>query len=298
VSTNHVMSTRRNRSCRKLPRLATRRSTAVVVLTLLLTALGTACSGRSRIPAAPPPELEPAPTDAQALQPRAAEPEEPRPATTSLAAAAAVHSEADLETPPLPPPLPEARAKEELQEQEQEPEPQARPSPQPAPRSAAGERPAGAEGDPPWLVYEQVYGLNDLSFEPGGAELEEAHRALLDQLLARLRLEDAGYLIEIRGHTDASGPQEANLALGERRARAVRDYLHREGGLPLHRLSTLSLGAAQPLADNATAEGRARNRRVTVVVLRPTLYAPGPEGGDAARQPDEPPPATRPPPDI
>jgi outer membrane protein OmpA-like peptidoglycan-associated protein len=290
------MSTRRNRSCRKLPRLATRRSTAVVVLTLLLTALGTACSGRSRIPAAPPPELEPAPTDAQALQPRAAEPEEPRPATTSLAAAAAVHSEADLETPPLPPPLPEARAKEELQEQE--PEPQARPSPQPAPRSAAGERPAGAEGDPPWLVYEQVYGLNDLSFEPGGAELEEAHRALLDQLLARLRLEDAGYLIEIRGHTDASGPQEANLALGERRARAVRDYLHREGGLPLHRLSTLSLGAAQPLADNATAEGRARNRRVTVVVLRPTLYAPGPEGGDAARQPDEPPPATRPPPDI
>jgi outer membrane protein OmpA-like peptidoglycan-associated protein len=296
VSTNHVMSTRRNRSCRKLPRLATRRSTAVVVLTLLLTALGTACSGRSRIPAAPPPELEPAPTDAQALQPRAAEPEEPRPATTSLAAAAAVHSEADLETPPLPPPLPEARAKEELQEQE--PEPQARPSPQPAPRSAAGERPAGAEGDPPWLVYEQVYGLNDLSFEPGGAELEEAHRALLDQLLARLRLEDAGYLIEIRGHTDASGPQEANLALGERRARAVRDYLHREGGLPLHRLSTLSLGAAQPLADNATAEGRARNRRVTVVVLRPTLYAPGPEGGDAARQPDEPPPATRPPPDI
>ncbi|HVS13246.1 MAG TPA: OmpA family protein [Thermoanaerobaculia bacterium] len=238
------------------------------VAAVLLASLA-GCSGRTRVPAAPPPsELEPRTVEAPAL-----EPEEPPLATTSMAAAAAVHSEADVETPPLPPPLPEPEADATTDPSEPADTAAAQPPSAPEPR-----RRVRADGELPLLVYEEVYTIDDLSFDPGSAGLDDSDRSLLDQLVARLRLEDAGYLIELHGHTDATGREVHNLELGDRRAHAVRDYLHREGGLPLHRLSTISHADAKPRDDNRTAEGRARNRRVTIVVLRPSLFAPAPPG--------------------
>ena len=72
--------------------------------------------------------------------------------------------------------------------------------------------------------------------------------------------------IWIEGHTDSQGQAAANQALSERRAAAVRDALV-AGGVAAGRIETTGLGAGVPVADNATAAGRTRNRRVELIVL-------------------------------
>lgn len=84
----------------------------------------------------------------------------------------------------------------------------------------------------------------------------------------QVRNENADVYIEIQGHTDATGPEEYNIDLGEERAEAVRRHLSREEGVPLHRMAVISYGEAAPIADNGTRDGRAQNRRVSLVVLR------------------------------
>lgn len=72
--------------------------------------------------------------------------------------------------------------------------------------------------------------------------------------------------IEVGGHTDSTGPAAYNQALSERRAAAVKDFLINQG-VDADLISTTGYGMNQPVADNATAAGRAKNRRVEV-----TLY--------------------------
>jgi outer membrane protein OmpA-like peptidoglycan-associated protein len=67
---------------------------------------------------------------------------------------------------------------------------------------------------------------------------------------------------EIEGHTDKVGSPEYNLALSQRRAEAVREALISRCGVPADRLTARGYGSTQPIADNRTREGRARNRRV------------------------------------
>src|SRR5690606_8830191 len=73
--------------------------------------------------------------------------------------------------------------------------------------------------------------------------------------------------IEVTGHTDSTGSHRYNLALSTRRAQRVVDYLLAQG-LGAMRLSSRGFGPGQPLASNASAEGRTQNRRVEVT-LRP-----------------------------
>ena len=73
--------------------------------------------------------------------------------------------------------------------------------------------------------------------------------------------------IEIQGHTDSQGSAEGNLLLSQRRAEAVRGYLIRTHGIPAGRLLARGYGESEPLASNDTEAGRARNRRVELVVL-------------------------------
>ncbi len=73
--------------------------------------------------------------------------------------------------------------------------------------------------------------------------------------------------IEIAGHTDSYGSAESNLALSQRRAEAVRDYLIRVHGIPARRLTARGYGESAPIASNAAESGRAQNRRVELVVL-------------------------------
>jgi outer membrane protein OmpA-like peptidoglycan-associated protein len=76
--------------------------------------------------------------------------------------------------------------------------------------------------------------------------------------------------VTIEGHCDSIGTSEYNLALGERRANSVRDYLTSRG-ISQDRMRTVSYGEDRPIADNKTAEGRAMNRRAHLVVIMETV---------------------------
>ena len=99
-----------------------------------------------------------------------------------------------------------------------------------------------------------------------GASLTDAARARLDDVAKKMKHEAKIYL-EIEGHTDSTGTENYNLGLGMRRAESARHYLNKKHGLPLHRMSVTSYGETQPVTDNASKEGRAKNRRVEVRVL-------------------------------
>lgn len=103
-------------------------------------------------------------------------------------------------------------------------------------------------------------GAGRLSFESGSDRLTPDSAARLDELAALFaRVPDVA--IEIEGHTDASGSTEANLTLSQQRATAVRNALI-ERDVAADRLVAYGYGEGVPLADNATPEGRARNRRI------------------------------------
>ena len=89
---------------------------------------------------------------------------------------------------------------------------------------------------------------------------------MLGNFANRLKAENRNVYLEIQGHTDATGADMYNYKLGEERAEAVRRYLNAKG-VALNRMSTISYGKSEPIDDNKTKDGRAKNRRVVVVVL-------------------------------
>jgi len=109
----------------------------------------------------------------------------------------------------------------------------------------------------------QVYTLDGNAFASGSANLTAPAQASL-RALAR-QLGGGSSRITIEGHTDSQGAAASNLALSKRRAEAVRRLLE-DAGLPGSRLTATGKGQAEPVADNATADGRARNRRVEIIV--------------------------------
>lgn len=117
------------------------------------------------------------------------------------------------------------------------------------------------------LLFETVLSEDRVRFGFDRAELTEEANQALAEFVEQLKTADKNVFIEIQGHTDSIGAEDYNLELGGARAEAVRRELSRQG-LPLHRLSVISYGEAEPVADNGTREGRARNRRVVLVVLQ------------------------------
>jgi outer membrane protein OmpA-like peptidoglycan-associated protein len=79
----------------------------------------------------------------------------------------------------------------------------------------------------------------------------------------------SGRRIQIEGHTDSVGSDHYNLRLSEHRAERVKQYLVRHYRLPPERLMAVGRGEAEPIADNATPEGRQKNRRVELVNGQP-----------------------------
>jgi outer membrane protein OmpA-like peptidoglycan-associated protein len=76
--------------------------------------------------------------------------------------------------------------------------------------------------------------------------------------------------ITVEGHTDSQGQRQYNMDLGEKRAKAVRDQLVSRG-VAADRIKAVGVGPDRPVADNKTAEGRANNRRVEIIV-EPTKH--------------------------
>lgn len=123
--------------------------------------------------------------------------------------------------------------------------------------------PAGA-GLGALLSAGQAAVLEDLAFASGMARLKAGDypslRALADWLVA-----NPTAAITLVGHTDASGSLTANTALSQKRAASIRDLLVANYGIAPDRITAEGVGPADPRADNATTEGRLKNRRVEVV---------------------------------
>ena len=99
------------------------------------------------------------------------------------------------------------------------------------------------------------------------SDLSADAKAALDAFAKRVKDENKNVYIEVQGNTDSVGSEQYNVRLGQARAEAAMRYLAMQHGFPLHRMSAISYGEFKPIADNKTADGRAKNRRVTLVVL-------------------------------
>lgn len=104
-----------------------------------------------------------------------------------------------------------------------------------------------------------------IEFESGSAILTEAGKRILDEMAVALN-KVGGKQVKIIGHTDSSGDASRNVILSKERAVAVQDYLVSKN-IATDRLSTEGKGASEPIADNATADGRRKNRRIEFEVL-------------------------------
>ena len=116
------------------------------------------------------------------------------------------------------------------------------------------------------FLYQVVLSDDSVKFPTNVHELSTEAQARLGELVDRLKSENRNVYLEIQGYTDAKGGVDFNEKLGEARAEAVRRFLNQQG-VALNRMSTISYGKDSPVAPNDTAEGRAQNRRVVIVVL-------------------------------
>jgi len=124
-----------------------------------------------------------------------------------------------------------------------------------------------------------IISLSGVLFEPGGNTLSKLAEHRLDTVAHALgAYKDRPIVVE--GYTDAQGSDSKNQELSQRRADAVREYLERRGVAP-ERIRAVGKGESNPVASNETAEGRANNRRVEIVVERAS--------GTASAAPSDPP---------
>lgn len=105
-----------------------------------------------------------------------------------------------------------------------------------------------------------VYGIE---FDTGKATLKPSAEKVLTEVLSLLQKQPA-WTLRIEGHTDSTGSKVSNQILSEQRAKSVVAWLGARG-IAGPRLTAAGLGDTKPVADNATEEGRARNRRVELV---------------------------------
>lgn len=108
--------------------------------------------------------------------------------------------------------------------------------------------------------------LNNIFFDFDQATLKPESFPELNRI-AGLMKEKSTMEIEITGHADATGPEAYNLKLSEKRARAVVNYLAKQG-VGEARLSVAFLGESKPIAPNTTADGRRKNRRVEFKIIK------------------------------
>ena len=152
-----------------------------------------------------------------------------------------------------------------VQEPAPAPAPEPEPAPAPAPAAAAEPAPAPAPAPVAAPTSEKVSFAADAFFDFDKSVLKPEGKAKLEALVSKLQGTDIGVIVAT-GHTDWTGTDAYNQKLSERRARAVKAFLVSKG-VPESRVFTEGKGERQPVADNRSREGRAKNRRVEVEVV-------------------------------
>lgn len=125
---------------------------------------------------------------------------------------------------------------------------------------------AGVKVDVRGCEIKEVISLPDVNFATGSANLLPESAATLDEAAATL-LKHPEIKAEVGGHTDVTGPRAFNVKLSRERAESVKNYLVSQG-VGADRLTVNGYGPDRPIADNATGEGRAANRRVELQILK------------------------------
>ena len=161
-------------------------------------------------------------------------------------ATAAENCDGALKPPPPPPPAPP-------------------PPPPPPPPAAAPPAPPPPPPPPPAPVSEKVTFAADAFFDVDKSVIKPEARAKLDDLVSKTAGINLEVIIAV-GHTDSDGSDAYNQKLSIRRSDAIKAYLVGKG-VEKNRVYTEGKGEKQPVADNKTKEGKAKNRRVEIEVV-------------------------------
>ena len=133
----------------------------------------------------------------------------------------------------------------------------ASPPPPPAPEPEPEPEPERVQ-----VTQERIEVNDTIHFELNRAEIREDSHELLEEIAQVIKNHPELLSISIEGHTDSTGEAAYNQGLSERRSRAVLKHLIERGGIDKERLASKGFGEENPIADNDSREGRAKNRRV------------------------------------
>lgn len=116
------------------------------------------------------------------------------------------------------------------------------------------------------LMSEGKISTNGILFDSGSANIQPQSLGIIRQI-SQVLMQDKNIRLNIIGHTDSDGPNDANLKLSKARAAAVKEILISIYNISENRLTTDGKGERQPVGDNATTDGKAQNRRVEFVKI-------------------------------
>ena len=102
------------------------------------------------------------------------------------------------------------------------------------------------------------------------AVLTRKDKQTLDEFAQQIQ-NQRHYIVQVEGYTDSTGPADYNYQLSQRRADTVIQYLAQKYSVPTHKIFLIGLGKDNPVAQNTSASGRAKNRRVDVRLMANSL---------------------------
>ena len=212
----------------------------------------------------------PAPAPAEAASAPAEAASAPAEAASAPAEAASAPAEAASASAPSPTEAPQVDKGPSAETDHSSSAASSAPAPEPEPAPAAVAAPAAPAAAPAPAALTapaatKVTYAADTFFDFDKSVLKPAAKAKLDDLLDKIKSINLEVIIAI-GHTDSVGSDEYNNKLSMRRSNAVKAYLVSKG-VDKTRIYTEGKGESQPVADNKTKEGRAKNRRVEIEVV-------------------------------